>query len=377
VDGRGGAAVTVTVVVAEPQTVPSQTETRTCRVPAAAKVPATVNVLPVSANGFAPEPSSRSAVAAQVSVPGSANDPVSDHALPTSTVDVTGSVTVGATFATVSFAVSETTGLLPSSAVRVSVAVASSAHRTVVLDAAGSAMVHAASSTDQVAGADAVPLIASAVPSVPLTSDPASTDTVTSSSVTRPVPYPSATTGRRALVERSRPSTSRNVSTCTASATLSATTWTVTCRDGCSEESSTVPLAAATSGPTSAVPPTTWYGTVAVSPLGSVGVETVKVIGVVVPAGPEPSATAASETDSGSTSSSCSVTVPVASPDEALTGSDSSTDSTSSGSTLRSPTTERCSTADVSPAGTVTTPWAAAKSAGEVAVPSTVAHDTW
>src|SRR6188472_2268312 len=154
VDGRGGAAVTVTVVVAEPQTVPSQTETRTCRVPAAAKVPATVNVLPVSANGFAPEPSSRSAVAAQVSVPGSANDPVSDHALPTSTVEVAGSVTVGATFATVSFAVSETTGLLPSSAVRVSVAVASSAHRTVVLGAAGSAMVHAASSTDQVAGAD-------------------------------------------------------------------------------------------------------------------------------------------------------------------------------------------------------------------------------
>ena len=93
---------------------------------------------------------------------------------------------------------------------------------------------------------------------------------------------------------------------------------------------------------------------------GQLGVETVKVIGVVVPAGPEPSVTAASETDSGSTSSSCSVTVPVASPIVAFTGADSSTVSASSGSTLVSPTTDRCSTVFVSPAGIVATPCAAA-----------------
>ena len=252
--------------------------------------------------------------------------------------------------------VSETDPPLPSSAVSVTVVTRSSAQVTVVSRARASAISQRASSTDHVAGADAAPCSAIGDPSPPVTSGPASTDTVGSSSTTVPTPPPSsAMAARPALVVRSRPSTSRNVSV--GSAAVSPTTWAVTSALGLVEVSVSSPRASSTSPPTSAVPARRPHGTVKVSPSGMSVAATVKVTGV-VPA--SPSVTVASPTVTGSGSSSVTVTVPSVRPSVASTGAASRTVSRSSGSTTVSPTTERCTTVEVCPAGMSATPCASA-----------------
>ena len=81
------------MVVADPQTAPSQTCTRTSRVPAAAKVPMTVKDFPDRATEREPVPSPRFTVASQLSAPGSVNEPLTDHSSPTVAVDVEGRTT--------------------------------------------------------------------------------------------------------------------------------------------------------------------------------------------------------------------------------------------------------------------------------------------